>query len=306
MIVGFGSWQRFDRLFANAPRFFLILAMALLAIVTASTESRAGSTSVTGTSVGNSPTKCVSPIVSCGCTITKKGFYEIGADLSSAQGLTPTNGCIDIRGSQVTLSGGIEGGGAFDIVGPGGSTPNGIGVHVFKSSNNDLLELPGDLDGWDIGIEIDGNRNIAQDFTIEDSGTAGVLLAKGSDNTLASFTATFNLNLGVWIAGGGKNQVRGALVNSNDNIGVLIGCSRLGITGRSCSPQSSWNKITDISANNNTVYGIAIDKGNSRNTVAGVGSQGNGSDDLFDANPDCKTDLWFFNFFTNASQPCIH
>jgi hypothetical protein len=34
--------------------------------------------------------------------------------------------------------------------------------------------LKGSIDGWDIGIEIDGNKNVAQDFDANDNGTAGV------------------------------------------------------------------------------------------------------------------------------------
>jgi hypothetical protein len=39
---------------------------------------------------------CFSPIMSCGCTITKRGLFLIGADLTSRQGLTARGGCIDV------------------------------------------------------------------------------------------------------------------------------------------------------------------------------------------------------------------
>jgi hypothetical protein len=300
MIDRFGSWRRTTAALSLRSRQFCLIALATLALTIAPGNSFAESSDAAAPL-----TKCQSPIGSCGCTITKKGFYEIGADLSSAQGLTPSGGCIDIRGPQVVLSAGIEGGGAYDITGPGGSAPTGIGIHVFASSRNDLLELPGNVDGWDIGIEIDGSMNIVQDFSASDCGTAAVLLWRATDNVLASFDANSNLNLGVWIAGGGKNQVRGANVDDNDNIGLLIGCSPLGVVRRSCSPRSTWNKITDISANDNEAMGVVIDQGNGRNIIAGVGAHGNPADDLYDANADCHNNLWFFNFFSTANQPCV-
>jgi hypothetical protein len=60
-----------------------------------------------------------------------------------------------------------------------------------------------------------------------------------------------------------------------------------------------------LSANGNDDFGVAIDAGNTSNIIYGVGAQGNGTDDLFDAYADCDHDLSFFNFFTNANQACI-
>jgi hypothetical protein len=40
---------------------------------------------------------CVSPIMTCGCTITKRGLFLIGANLTSSQELTAKGGCIDIK-----------------------------------------------------------------------------------------------------------------------------------------------------------------------------------------------------------------
>jgi hypothetical protein len=68
-------------------------------------------------------TACVSPIASCGCTITKSGFYILANDLSSSQGLTAKNGCIDIKAPKVVLNTGkpVTSGtthGGFNITGP--------------------------------------------------------------------------------------------------------------------------------------------------------------------------------------------
>jgi hypothetical protein len=89
--------------------------------------------------------KCGSTIASCGCTITKSGFYKVTADLLSSQGLTKMNGCIDIKASKVVLSAGKPVVGfsfqAFNVTGPGGGTPTGIGIHILKHSNGDFIEL---------------------------------------------------------------------------------------------------------------------------------------------------------------------
>jgi hypothetical protein len=249
---------------------------------------------------------CVSPIMTCGCTITKRGLFHIGANLTASTGqLTAKGGCIDIRASKVVLSAGIEGGGSFDITGPGGASPTGIGVHILPSSSNDVLELPGSVDGWDIGIEIDGNKNVAQDFDADDNGAAGVEIFKGRNNTVVSFDADDNLNFGVWIVGGFSNQARGGDVSNNGNVGIFVGCSPTGLGGANCSPTSRFNKISDLSVNDNHDTGVAIDTGNTNNVINGLGAHGNGSNDLFDGNTDCDHDLWFFNFFNSVNQACI-
>jgi hypothetical protein len=168
-----------------------------------------------------------------------------------------------------------------------------------------VLELPGDVDGWDIGIEIDGNKNVAQDFDADDNGTAGVKIFKGRNNSLASFEADDNSSFGVWIVGGFSNQARGADVSENGNTGVFVGCSPTGPGGAKCTPLSRFNKISDMSADDNENSGIAIDAGNTNNVINGIGAGKNGTDDMFDGNTDCDHDLWFFNFFVEANQECI-
>ena len=249
-------------------------------------------------------TKCVSPIMTCGCTITKSGFFLIGANLSSTQGLTAKGGCIDVSASQVVLSAGIEGDGGFNITGPGGVSPAGIGVHVLPGANNNLLELPSNIEGWDTGVEIDSNNNIAQDFRANLNGTAGVIVRKAANNVVSSFSASGNSNLGLWITGGASNQVRGATLNGN-TVGVLVGCNPLGIVGRSCAPMSTSNRISNLNVGLNSYIGVIIDFGNSQNIVNGVSSMKNQLFDLFDANPNCGQNLWFFNFFFNSNEDCI-
>ena len=78
---------------------------------------------------------CGNSISSCGCTITKAGFYQVTADLDNSQGHTALGGCIDIKASNVTLNTSkpicCSG---FDITGPGGMSPTGIGIHILIDS----------------------------------------------------------------------------------------------------------------------------------------------------------------------------
>ena len=247
--------------------------------------------------------RCVSPIMTCGCTIITRGFYKIGANLNFTQGLTGRSGCIDISASNVVLSAGIEGDGGFNITGIGGRSPAGIGVHVLSSSSNDLLELPSNIEGWNYGIEIDGNADIVQDFTAALNGM-GIVLMRSSNNVVTSFTASANDDFGVWISGGANNQVRGGTLDANTT-GLFMGCSPLGIVGRACNPSSLSNKISNLSVSANSYMGVILDFGNNQNIINGVASHDNRFFDLYDVNAGCGQNLWFFNFFTNSNQDCI-
>ena len=248
-------------------------------------------------------TSCVSPIASCGCTITKSGFYRLANDLMSSQGLTAKNGCIDIKAPKVILNTGkpVTGGhtnGGFNITGTGGMTPSGIGVHILKGSNNDFVELPSRIEGWDVGILVEGNSNIVEDFDAADSfsasaipnGTAGVEINGGRNNNINDFTVGKNKNYGVWLRGASNNQINCSNTEDNGNIGVYVGCSVNGPINGKCSPAvppSNNNFIYDHSARNNTKDGVVIDLGNTGNVVTDVFGSSNGDTDLLDENSNC-------------------
>jgi len=263
--------------------------------------------------------KCGSTIASCGCTITKSGFYKITADLLSSQGLTKMNGCIDIKASKVTLSAGkpvvsfdFE---AFNITGPGGVTPTGIGIHILKHSNGDFIELAdGQVQGWDVGILVEGNNNIVEDFGAAGfssevpNGTAGVEINGGSNNNINDFTVDHNINYGVWLRAASNNQINCSNTQHNGNIGVYVGCSANGPINAACAPAvrpSNNNRIFDHSSSDNTNRGVVIDLGNTGNIVTDVFTGGNGSIDMLDENPSCDNNLWFFDRFGTAMPGCI-
>jgi len=267
---------------------------------------------------GAAATPCVSPITACGCTITQPGFYTLANDLDASQGLTAKGACIDIKASKVTLNTGQPGhqrNNGFNITGPGGATPAGIGIHVLKGSNNNLLELLTALSGWDVGLKIEGDNNIAEDFeagkfnAMSGNGTAGVEIAGGKNNNLNDFSADHNQNYGVWVHGGAKNnQFNCANSRFNGGVGVFVGCAADGSVGNNCTPKgvpSNGNKLYDYSSFKNAGKGVVIDVGNTGTLVANVSANLNGGTDLDDENPNCSGNLWFLNIFDTSSQNCI-
>jgi hypothetical protein len=261
-------------------------------------------------------TSCVSPITSCGCTITTSGFYKLANALSSSQGLTANNGCIDITAPNVVLNTGkpvVSGdtNGGFNIEGPGGGTPTGIGIHILKGSNNDFLELPSAVDGWDVALLVESNNNIV-DFAFVGqpvpNGTAGIEINGGNNNNINDFRSNNNKNYGVWLRASSNNQINCSNSNSNGNIGVYVGCSDKGPINAKCSPKvgpSNNNRIFDHSSDNNTKYGVVIDLGNTGNIVTDLTAETNGIMDLLDENKNCDHNRWFFLGFNTASPACI-
>jgi hypothetical protein len=262
-------------------------------------------------------TSCASPITSCGCTITTSGFYKLANALSSSQGLTANNGCIDITASNVVLNtgkpltpSGVTHGG-FNIEGSGGGTPTGIGIHILKGSNNDFLELPGKVEGWDVGLLVESNGNIVDFAFVQPTvpnGTAGIEINGGNNNNINDFAANNNNNYGVWLRGASNNQINCSNSDGNGNIGVYIGCSDNGPIKAKCSPKvppSNNNQIFDHSANSNTKYGVVIDLGNTGNIVTNVEAESNGTMDMLDENKNCDHNRWFFDGFGTASPGCI-
>ena len=261
-------------------------------------------------------TPCVSPITSCGCTITTSGFYKLANALSSSQGLTANNGCIDISASNVVLNTGkpVTGGvshGGFNIEGPAGGTPTGIAIHILKGSNNNFFELVGKVEGWDVGLLVESNGNIVDfDFIqpLVPNGTAGIEINGGNNNNINDFAANNNNNYGVWLRGASNNQINCSDSNNNGNIGVYIGCSANGPINGKCSPKvrpSNNNRIFDHSSDGNGKYGVVIDLGNTGNIVTDVRGDSNGTMDMLDENKNCDHNRWFFNGFGTASPGCI-
>ena len=259
-------------------------------------------------SVSSAQTACTPTINSCGCTITGPGSYKIGLAINSTQGLTSNNACIEIASSFVIFDAGKK-----TITGPGRVTPTGIGILVHRNFRSIFLEGRGTvISGWDVGLLIQGRQVVADDFTANSNGTAGIELNKAEAVELTSPTASSNLNYGIWVNHTSTSDITNSKTLTNGNIGLYVGCSNIGPVSAGCpGGPSPGNYIFTGSIAGNTNYGVALDIGAKSTIVTNQtlsGGTHNSKDDLFDANSSCGSNKWFANDSTATNnQPggCI-
>lgn len=252
---------------------------------------------------------CTTSIVACGCTITEPGIYNVMADLSASQGLSPLNGCIDIDACNVEL---FTNG--FNITGSG----LGVGIQVLTKASKVFLEAKGGsgsapvtatiISAWEYGLKSEGKKVIADFFNFTNN-NVGILLNGATNNTIAGFSSSNNTLYGVWLTGGSQNnQINNSIdLSANGVAGIYLGCSTTGPSGTVCqSPKniSSHNFLFDLLVSNNA-YGIALELGSSKNLITDTNDNGNTIFDLFDGNPSCDANIWRANLFTAANQSCI-
>jgi len=254
---------------------------------------------------------CPPTINQCGCTISTAGSYKIGLPIDSTQGLTPKGACIEIASSFVILDAGKKA-----VTGPGGPkvTPTGIGILVHSSVRSAFLEGRGALlSGWDVGLLIQGKQIVADDFTANFNGTAGVELNAATQSELTSPTASSNLNYGIWVKQASASDITNSKTLSNGNIGLYVGCADVGPISSGCSGvgPSPNNYIFTGGIAGNANYGVALDIGAKSTIVTNQtlsGGAHNSKDDLFDANSSCGSNKWFANDATatnNQPSGCI-
>jgi parallel beta-helix repeat protein len=254
---------------------------------------------------------CESSIVSCGCTITSAGYYEVDAPLASSQGMTARSECVAIKASSVTLN--LLG---SQISGPGGpptltrtdSASATIGIHVLAGSNNNFIEGAGAIiGGWTIGLQLEGAQNTVEFFESNDNDVAGVLLDRANSNTISDFIANHNGEFGVWLQQSNNNQINCSDADNNATSGIYLGCSPSPPTGIGCrrGGASTGNHLFNLVINGNGVYGIMLDSGSKHTTIADVSAQQNLVADLDDENAACGSNFWFDNSFVSVSQSCV-
>jgi hypothetical protein len=254
-------------------------------------------------------TACSPTINSCGCTIAKSGSYKIGLAINSTQGLTPAGACIEIAASFVFLDAGKK-----TVTGPGGTTPTGIGIWVHHPFRSIFLEGRGTvISGWDVGLLIQGRQVVADDFTANTNGSAGIELNNAEGVELTSPTASSNLNYGIWVKQTSISDITNSKTLTNGNIGLYVGCSDIGPVSSGCPGvgPSPGNYIFTGGIAGNTNYGVALDFGAKSTVVTNQtlsGGTHNSKDDLFDANSSCGSNKWFADDSTatnNQAGGCI-
>ena len=255
------------------------------------------------------------PIAISSCeTISKGGLYEVNGALVADGG-----DCLVISGANVILY--LNG---FSISGGG----SGVGVHVLSSAPNAFIEgHEAMISNFAAGLEIDGSKDLAENFNAAHNTDAGVLLNnakqaklsnftadwndgdgvrlyKGSYNTVAgSIDASDNARYGIWLYGSSHNSIGGFQVINNAVAGAYLGCSTTGpgANGIECSPKSLVSKnnslfsgVLGASGFGLQPYGVVIDLGGNSNRVTNMnGNAFETSGDLVDENPNCGTNDWF-------------
>ncbi|HZC46222.1 MAG TPA: hypothetical protein VE243_07085 [Candidatus Acidoferrum sp.] len=248
-------------------------------------------------------TACPPTINACGCTITAPGSYKIGLAINSTQGLTPNGACIEIASSFVILDAAKKA-----ITGPGGTTPTGIGIFVHHKFRSDFLEGRGTvISGWDVGLLIEGKQIVADSFTANTNGTAGIELDNANAVELTNPTASSNLNYGIWVKHTSASDITNSKTLTNGNIGLYVGCSNLGPISAGCTRggASPGNFIFTGGIAGNTNYGVALDFGAKSSIVTNQtlgGGTHNSKNDLFDANSSCGSNKWFANDSTATNN----
>jgi hypothetical protein len=261
------------------------------------------------------------PITSC-VKLAKAGLYEVDASLSSAG----SNDCLVVSASNVILN--LNG---MELTGTGG----GAGVHVMSSASNAMVEgHDAVIQGFSEGVEIDGSKDVAENFTATNNLDAGVLLNNAKQAKLSNFTTSFNLDgvrvskgsynamtgaiyardnlrYGIWLTDTNHNSVGGFTTQNNPAAGVYLGCSATGPTGAACklAAKNTYNSIFNGSVQpvngGAQQYGVAIDLGGGSNRVTNVSSAapGDAIDDLIEENPDCGTNDWFGHGIVFSTSP---
>lgn len=244
---------------------------------------------------------CSPSIVSCGCAINKAALYNIDADLSVSQGLTPQDACIEVAVAHSKLI--INN---HAITGAG----KGIGIHILSAGTYTFLEggyaAVMAVKGWEFGIESDAN-NVIIDAPFLQGNSTGILLKQTYNNKvslLSGESISNNSAYGIWIEGGNSNQIDSVHAFQNGIADVYIGCSPTGSAGTPCTAAqvSSGNVIYyNYGLSGGAEPGLVLETGSTRNTV-----MNNFIGTAFDGNPNCGQNLWVDNAITTANAACIH
>ena len=252
------------------------------------------------------PTPCATTISKCGCAITKKGIYTVSADLSSSDGLTPDNRCIEIQTSNVILNLG-----SHKVTGPGGVNTD-VGIDVKHGANNDALVgdavTPALVMAWGTGVHVGGNNELFSNIHADSNDSFGFELDGSSNDRLVDWEANSpEGTFGLWIRSGNNNLVTKGTANTNGEAGIFVGCADAASTaGEDCkgAGKSTGNDVIDNTVDTNIHYGVALDSNAAQTLVNGNSGSGNGVHDLFDDSPSCGSNTWLDDSGTK-SDLCV-
>jgi len=273
------------------------------------------------------------PIFDCE-NITHPGNYVLANDLvltASSQGFGEGGNCLVISSSHVNVD--LSGWSITIACPPLSYCPpeygvvGGIGIEIMNRAA-DVSISNGTVDGFVYGIVAEGSRISVTNLELID--VVGISL---DDVTNSSFS-----NIGykganteyhgsngpiVYLNGGGRNIVANLngqvgtdlglgpdgieVVNSNFNLisGVNLDNTSCGGTDVLLTNGSSFNAVTNITLFDECGGGIEIDTGSRRNLIKGNTVMIASPADvfaMFDQNPNCGSDAWIDNSFSNIFE----
>jgi len=196
------------------------------------------------------------------------------------------------------------------------ASDNPTGILVSGSSGTDIsnaTNISGN-DNWGIVVTPansapfapSNGANISGSY-IYNNGHDGIWLLGSKAGKVSANQIYGNGRVGVWVDASSGNEVGGNTLHDNGIADVFLGCFDTGPIAEGCTNRSTANEIDYNNSNGNgdSNYGIALDLGDTSNTVLDNISASHTTDDMYDANT--KTaNTWFGNTFTTASEPFIY
>lgn len=284
-----------------------------------------------------SPQKALpTPITECG-DITQAGNYVVENDLvlqvSDQQDLGIET-CLTISASRVNIN---LGGNTIAVAcsnpflcDPEFNVPGGIGIDVAGRANNVSI-TNGSVDNYVFGIVADEANSLSV-TNLALTAVVGVTLSDVSQSTVTDITyegAGENEHSAngplLYVSGGRGNSFSNLSGNTGTDIGIV---DAVEIDGSNANSFSQLNLENDSSCTNaafvlgggssfnlvtgNTIFdlcgsGIEVD-GGKRNIIAGNNVMTISPPDVFamlDENPNCGSDFWFANTFSNETDPSL-
>jgi len=264
----------------------------------------------------------VTPIASCGFTISAPGNYVVTADLKcagTAITINASNVSVNLNRHIITSVAGVPGDGIsvspllppapprlnhVGISGPGLIRGFSGGIQMFDSDyvQVSLTTLAGNTFA---GLYASGVNYLTLDGNViaENGGFGGVLLVNSSSDQVTGNQVVGNTT-GIWLGSGDSDVLTGNVANGNSGSGIVMGVSG------SAYPLTN-SRVSSNTTNGNSTSGIQVVTlvaGSSGNEIfSNLSSVGNKNFDLEDDNPACGTDFWSGNsFFTKSPVACVN
>ena len=170
-----------------------------------------------------------------------------------------------------------------------GISNSGSGIEVYSSNNSNLFSNNGTSNS-SIGIlfQYSSNSILTSNIGISNSSMGIVIRFSSNNNTLTSNTALSNSNAGIYIFYSSNNTLNNSISNNN-KYGLYIS-------------NSNGTIVTNLTAKNNSLYGIFLESGSSNNIIKNSFIQlNNGSAFSLNNTGTALSNNYFYNNYFNNS-----